>query len=128
MPDIRIHRDHALGLARARKVALRWAEDAEQRLDMACTILEGELSDTVEFTRTGVRGTLLVEAHRFTLEARLGLLLGAFAKTIEAEIGKNLDTLLGAGPAGKADKVAKASKAMAPAQTAKPAKHAKPKK
>ncbi len=37
------------------------------------------------------------------LQARLGFLLGAFARTIEAEILKNLDQLLAAnaGPAAK---------------------------
>src|SRR4051794_25755245 len=34
MPDIKIHRDHQLGLAKARKVALQWAEDAEKKFDM----------------------------------------------------------------------------------------------
>jgi putative polyhydroxyalkanoate system protein len=94
MPDIHIHRDHALGLAKARKVALQWAEEAEKKFDMECTILEGETSDTVEFTRSGVKGELVVEAHQFTLDAKLGFLLGAFSRTIEAEIEKNLDALL----------------------------------
>ena len=34
MPDIRIHRDHHLGLAKARKIAWKWAEHAEQKFDM----------------------------------------------------------------------------------------------
>jgi len=95
MPDIHIHRDHQLGLAKARKVAWQWAEEVEANFDMACTVLEGETSDTVEFTRSGVKGRLIVAADHFDLEAKLGFLLGAFAKTIEAEIEKNLDTLLG---------------------------------
>jgi putative polyhydroxyalkanoate system protein len=94
MPDIRIHRDHQLGLAKARKVALQWAEDAEKKFEMECTILEGKTSDTVEFTRSGVTGTLLVAADHFDLNAKLGFLLGAFSKTIESEIEKNLDALL----------------------------------
>lgn len=53
MADIRIHREHQLGLAKARKVAWAWAEQVEQKFDMACTVIEGELSDTVEFKRTG---------------------------------------------------------------------------
>lgn len=102
MPDIRIHRDHALGLAKARKIAWQWAEEVEQKFDMACTVVEGETSDTVEFTRTGVNGRLIVAADHFDLEAKLGFLLGAFAKTIEAEIEKNLDALLAKGkPAPK---------------------------
>ena len=106
MPDIRIHRDHHLGLAQARKVAWDWAETAEQKFDMECTVLEGETSDTVEFTRSGVKGRLIVAADHFDLEAQLGFLLGAFSKTIEGEIEKNLDELLGAAAA----KAAKASK------------------
>ena len=102
MPDIRIHRDHALGLAKARKVALKWAEEAESKFDMACTILEGETSDTVEFTRTGVKGRLIVAADHFDLEAKLGFLLGAFSRTIETEITKNLGDLLAAPAAKKA--------------------------
>lgn len=97
MPDIRIHREHALGLAKARKIAWRWAEEVEQKFDMDCTVVEGEGSDTVEFTRPGVSGRLLVAGDRFELDARLGFLLGAFSKTIEIEIEKNLDALLAAG-------------------------------
>jgi putative polyhydroxyalkanoate system protein len=94
MPDIRIHRKHALGLAQARKIAWKWAEDVEKKFDMECSVLEGETSDTVEFTRAGVNGTLIVAADHFELDAKLGFLLGAFSRTIEAEIEKNLDTLL----------------------------------
>lgn len=94
MPDIHIHRSHALGLAKARKVALQWAEEVEKEFDMECTILEGETSDTVEFTRTGVKGELIVAPDHFQLDAKLGFLLGAFSRTIESEIEKNLDALL----------------------------------
>ncbi len=106
MPDIHIHRDHSLGLAKARKVAWDWAEQAESKFDMECTVLEGETSDTVEFTRSGVSGTLIVAPDHFDLNAKLGFLLGAFSKTIEGEIQKNLDALLakGSAPAKKAKK------------------------
>jgi putative polyhydroxyalkanoate system protein len=94
MPDIKIRREHSLGLAKARKVAWQWAGEVEKKFDMQCTVLEGEYSDTVQFTRSGVAGTLVVAADHFDLEARLGFLLGAFARTIEGEIQKNLDALL----------------------------------
>lgn len=94
MPDIHIHREHALGLAKARKVAWQWAEEVEKRFEMECTVIEGDTDDTVEFTRPGVTGRLLVAADRFELDAKLGFLLGAFSKTIESEIEKNLDALL----------------------------------
>jgi putative polyhydroxyalkanoate system protein len=99
MPDIKIHRTHQLGLAKARKVALKWAEDVEKKFEMECTILEGETSDTVEFTRSGVNGTLVVAADHFDLNAKLGFLLGAFSRTIEGEIERNLDALLADGQA-----------------------------
>ena len=94
MPDIRIQRDHTLGLAEARKVAFRWAEQAEEQFDMACTYEEGDSSDEVTFTRSGVNGTLLVTASAFDMVVRLGFLLGAFKDRIEGEIVKNLDSLL----------------------------------
>jgi putative polyhydroxyalkanoate system protein len=80
VPDIRIHREHQLGLAKARKVAWQWAEQAEAKFDMECTVIEGETSDTVEFTRTGVKGRLIVAADHFDLDAKLGFLLGAFSQ------------------------------------------------
>ena len=104
MPDINIHREHSLGLAKARKVAWQWAEEVEKKFGMECTVLEGQTSDTVQFTRTGVNGELIVAADHFDLKARLGFLLGAFAKTIEGEILKNLDTLLAQGSARPAAK------------------------
>ena len=63
MSDIRIHRDHTLGLERARKVAWKWAEHVEKKYDMECTVLEGETSDTVQFKRAGVSGTMIVTAR-----------------------------------------------------------------
>ena len=111
MADIRIHRDHRLGLAKAREIAWAWAEDVEKRFGMECTVLEGETSDTVEFTRSGVNGRLIVAADHFDLDARLGFLVGAFSGTIEAEIEKNLDALLAKGAKAAAKKtVGKAGK------------------
>jgi putative polyhydroxyalkanoate system protein len=94
VPDIHIHREHALGLAKARKLAFKWAETAEQKLDMECTYEEGKTSDLVTFTRSGVNGELKVTRDAFELDARLGFLLGAFKDRIETEIVKNLDELL----------------------------------
>ncbi len=108
MAEIRIHRKHRLGLPKARKVAWQWAEDVEKNFAMECTVIEGEFSDTVEFTRSGVKGRLIVAADHFDLDAKLGFLLGAFRHTIESEIERNLDKLLDASakkpPAKKARK------------------------
>ena len=94
MAQIHIQRPHQLGLAGARKVAWQWAEQAEADFDMACTYEEGEDSDEVQFSRSGVSGTLKVSGDHFELDAQLGFLLGAFKDRIEGEIVKNLDALL----------------------------------
>lgn len=94
MSDIHIHRPHRLGLPKAREVAWQWAEEVEKKFDMACTVIEGTTSDTIEFTRSGVNGTVVVAADHFELNAKLGFLMAAFGKTIEAEIEKNFDALL----------------------------------
>jgi putative polyhydroxyalkanoate system protein len=101
MADIKIHREHDLGLSRAREIAWAWAEQAESKFDMSCTVLEGKTSDTVEFVRSGVKGQLIVAPDHFELEAKLGLLLGAFKGQIEREIEGALDALLAAKPAAK---------------------------
>jgi putative polyhydroxyalkanoate system protein len=94
MAQIHIRRDHTLGLARARKVAWKWAEHVEKKFEMECTVLEGETSDTVQFKRSGVSGSMIVTADHFEVDAKLGLLLGAFAGQIEAEVCKQLDAAL----------------------------------
>jgi len=96
MSHIRIHRDHHLGLAKARKIAWAWAEQVEAEFGMECTVMEGDDSDTVEFTRSGVKGQLVVTATTFELDAKLGLLLGALRGTIESHGEKELDKLLAA--------------------------------
>ncbi len=106
MSHIQIHRDHHLGLPAARKVAFKWAEQAEAEFGMACTYEEGHGHDEVCFTRTGVTGTLKVTPHSFELEAKLGFLLGAFRERIESEIVKNLDALLVKKPAASKKKAA----------------------
>ena len=106
MANIHLHRDHNLGLAKARKIALAWAEAAEERFGMECTIYEGDGVDTVEFVRSGVKGELIVSGDAFELQAKLGLLLGALRGTIEREIESELDKLLAAGKAASAKKSA----------------------
>ncbi len=106
MADLRIHRNHTLGLAKARKVAWEWAEQAEAKFAMECTVIEGEFSDTVEFTRSGVNGKLIVAADHFDLHAKLGFLLGAFSSTIETQIQQTLDDLLSKGGTPPAKKAA----------------------
>ncbi|MBK5205546.1 MAG: polyhydroxyalkanoic acid system family protein [Polaromonas sp.] len=94
MADIKIEREHALGLLEARKVAFKWAEQAGEKFDLTCTYEEGTASDLLSFSRSGVKGTLTVTQDSFELSARLGFFLGAFKEKIEGEIARNLDALI----------------------------------
>lgn len=97
MANLHMVREHALGLAAARKVASGWAAVVEEKLGMTCTRETGHQSDTISFTRSGVKGTLQVTKERFELDAKLGLLVGPFKDRIETEIAKYLDELLTTG-------------------------------
>lgn len=94
MADIHIEREHAIGLHEARKIAFKWAEQAEEEFGMECTYEEGHTVDLVSFSRSGVQGTLAVTKDVFKVQAQLGFLLGVFKEKIEAEIVRNLDTLI----------------------------------
>jgi len=108
MADLHLHREHTLGLARARKVAMKWAEHVESKLDMECTMIEGDDEDVLEFTRSGVDGRMTVAANFFDLEAKLSFLLKPFLASIEAQVRKQLEEAL-------AKEEAKAAKAPKPA-------------
>ena len=133
MADIHIVRHHSLGLPAARKIAYRWADQAEDGLQMKCTYEEGKLADQVCFARSGADGTLDVTATEFALRAKLGFLLGAFKGRIEAEITKNLDAMLAeatatqaaAKPAAKPVAKPAAKKASAVAEKPAPKKTTK---
>lgn len=104
MPDIHIHREHHLGLKEARKIAFSWAEKAEEKFDMECVYEEGDTEDMLTFSRSGVKGSLRVDARQFEMKAQLGFLFGAFKERIETEIGEQLDALLNGKPAKAAGK------------------------
>src|SRR5512135_1341888 len=120
MPDIRIHREHQLGLAKARQVAWQWAVQVERDFELQCTVIEGKTSDTIEFTRSGVNGTLIVAGDHFDLHAKLGFLLGVFSLKIESEIERTLDDLLGKAEKRQPKTAAKAAGKTAAKSPAKP--------
>lgn len=95
MSQIEIERPHTLGMTRARELATTWADQARTGYAMTCQYETGTQEDIIRFSRTGVSGELHVRADGFTLRAQLGFLLTAFKPRIEAEIGRNLDRLLG---------------------------------
>lgn len=90
-----------MGLPAARKIALQWAEKAEQKFDMDCTYEEGDEQDTLYFTRAGIKGTLCVLPDALDFHAELGFLVSAFKNRIEAELSENLDNLLAPKPVRK---------------------------
>ena len=95
MPELKIEREHTLGLEGARLVADRWREQAEQDWGMTCSVESGEAVDRMRFERSGVSGELSVSASRFDMQIKLGFLLGAYSSKIEEKIQANLDALLG---------------------------------
>jgi putative polyhydroxyalkanoate system protein len=95
VPDLRVHRDHILGLEPARDIARRWMDDARDRFNLRCECEPGAESDTIRFQGPGVSGTLRVAGDAFDLDARLGFLLGPFSRRIEQEIASQLDAMLG---------------------------------
>lgn len=95
MPELKIEREHSLGLDGARLVAERWREQAEQDWGMSCASEPGEAEDRMRFARSGVSGELTVSETRFDLQIKLGFLLGAYSGKIEEKINANLDALLG---------------------------------
>lgn len=90
MANIHIQHAHKLGLKKARKIALDWAESAEAKLSMECTYEEGDTYDCVHFKRQGVTGTMYVRADEFEMDVKLGMLLSAFKGRIEDEINQTL--------------------------------------
>jgi len=98
MADIRIEREHALGLAQARQVASIWADQARSKYDMDCNYEEGDAEDVLSYSRSGVNGTLAVTPDSFELNAKLGFMLSAFKDQIEEKIVKNLDALIATAP------------------------------
>ena len=94
MAEIRIDREHALGMPRARKIAAQWMAQVESEYGMSCELTKGRSHDVVTFRRTGVHGELHVGKDHFALTAKLGLLVGVFKSQIENEIIQRLDDLL----------------------------------
>ncbi len=94
MPEIHIHREHALGLERARKVARKWADKAQKDYNVTCQITEGPSGDKVAFKRSGVDGVMTVAGDYFAVDCKLGILFGAFKGKIEEEATRQLETAL----------------------------------
>jgi len=91
MSTIVIHRSHHLSHEDARAAAEKVAAHLQERFDLAYQ-WEG---DVLVFDRPGVSGEMEVAPEEIKLSVRLGFMLGMFATSIEREIHKNLDDVLG---------------------------------
>ena len=91
MSKLVFERAHSLGLDEARSVAHRLADEMREKYDFS-NQWEG---DVLHFNRTGVRGTLEVTAANVRLDARLGVLLAAFAPRIQAKLDQNFGRYFG---------------------------------
>lgn len=103
MADIHIERAHGMDLAQARQTARQWAVQAEEKYQLQGQYDEGAEADRFTFQRAGVSGTLQITAQDFTLDTKLGFLLGAFKPQIEAEMVKKIDALIARHNAGDAE-------------------------
>ena len=104
MAHIHIHREHQLGLPKARLLARQWTERARTEFGVECQALEGPACDTVTFSRSGVKGELLVAADHFTVDATLGFFLAAFSEKFKHKIEKTIDRMLLDGAAASGPK------------------------
>lgn len=94
MSDVNYHRDHSLGLPKARELAKEWAQGAAKQMGLECQHAEGEAQDVLTFERMGVTGTMTVTATSFDLNVKLGMMMAAFKPMIEAEVAKNLGRII----------------------------------
>jgi putative polyhydroxyalkanoate system protein len=91
MAEIRMEREHSIGLKKAKAAAQKVADELADVFDM-----ESEWEGNVlHFTRAGVSGQLAVTKDSVSLHAKLGLLLSALKPKIEHQIQKNFDKYFG---------------------------------
>jgi len=99
MAELYIRREHTLGFAQARRVAVGWADKVRADFGLACDYAQGACTDVLSFQRPGFNGTLNVSEDSFEIRAQLGFLFEAFQDRIEGEMNRALDKLLTTSPA-----------------------------
>lgn len=90
MAAIHIKRDHTLGKDGARQAVEDVAAQMKQRLDVSYSWN----GDTLQFERSGAKGTIDVADAAVTVDVELGLTLSAFKRPIEQQITEYLDQRL----------------------------------
>jgi len=87
MPTISVHREHALGLAKAKGLA----QSIARRLKDDYGGSFAWQGDVLHFERTGASGSVAVTKDDFRVRVDLGLLLSPLRSRIEREIVKFCD-------------------------------------
>jgi putative polyhydroxyalkanoate system protein len=92
MADISITQKHKLTHKKAKAAAQKVADQLAEEYDLVSK-WDG---DVLLFKRSGVSGALKLSDKEATLEIRLGLLLKAFAPTIEEEVSAKMKKVFSA--------------------------------
>ncbi|WP_158884866.1 polyhydroxyalkanoic acid system family protein [Rhodanobacter sp. L36] len=87
MPKIDIRRPHLLSIAEARAVVDKVAERMREKFGM-----DGKWQgDTLEFSRSGAKGSIHVGEDAIQVVVELGMMLSPLKGMIEQEIRRKLD-------------------------------------
>ena len=120
MADISVKRAHSLGLKGAHAAATKMADKLGEKFD-----LQGTWSgNTMNFSRPGVTGIVVVSESEFKLDVTLGFMLKMMKGPIEKSVHEQLDNVLkdAAAPKATAKTAAKPAKIVVAAKaTPKPA-------
>ena len=91
MANISITQAHKLPHKKAKAAAQKVVDQMAEEYDMASE-WDG---DVLTFKRSGVSGKLTLSEHQARLDIRLGLLLKAFAPTIEQKVTAKMKKVFG---------------------------------
>lgn len=92
MADISIVQEHSLTPGKAREAAQAVAENVAAEYGLSCA-WQG---DTLHFERSGVHGSLALQARQVAMHIRLGFLMSAFAPAIKAKVTEKMKAVFGA--------------------------------
>lgn len=90
MAEFSIKRAHHSTLPNAKKMAEKIAAKLEKDYQLKSSWAE----DVLNFTRSGLNGSLHVTAKELHIHVKLGFLMAAFKNPIHDAVEKNLDSLI----------------------------------
>ncbi|MCR2746034.1 polyhydroxyalkanoic acid system family protein [Limnobacter parvus] len=89
MSDIHARKEHNMSLEEAKQTAQKLADQLQKEFQLDSQ-WQG---NTLNFTRSGVKGKLDVTDKDVTVDISLGFMLKAFKGKIQTEIDKNIDKM-----------------------------------